>query len=160
VLAARIPSSIDAPLPSSVLVMIDAPAAEAASGVPSIEPSSTTMTSPTFGWRRAKRTTSPIVSDCFGVPALRNPFQVDALARQTCAPRLPSHHGIPSPDLPQTRRKTYGKLYDSYCLTGPLKKSNVGVAVVLPPQESRQTQGWQCNCRPNHLLWMTFSTGC
>ena len=62
-LAARIPSSIDAPLPSNVLVMTVAPAAAAISGVPSMEPSSTTMTSLTLGSRRANSTTLPIVSD-------------------------------------------------------------------------------------------------
>lgn len=61
--AARIPSSIETPLPSIVLVRIRAPAAAANSGVPSIEPSSTTMTSVTRGSRRVSSTTDAIVAD-------------------------------------------------------------------------------------------------
>ena len=40
----------------------------------------------------------------------------------------------------------------------PLKKPHVGMAVVLPPQETRQKQGWQYNCHPNNLVWATFPT--
>ena len=47
--AAHMPSSIDAPLPRNVLVITRAPASWASSGVPSIEPSSTTRNSPAPG---------------------------------------------------------------------------------------------------------------
>ena len=39
-----------------------------------------------------------------------------------------------------------------------MKKSQVGVAVVLPPLKSRQKQGWQYNCHPNNLF--TAGGGC
>ena len=44
--------------------------------------------------------------------------------------------------------------------SSPLKKSYVGVAVVLPPPESPPKQGWRYNCHPNNLAWTTFPTGC
>ena len=51
-----------APLPSIVLVITRAPAAAASSGVPSIDPSSTTITSSTSVLRFANSTTAAIVA--------------------------------------------------------------------------------------------------
>ena len=61
------------------------------------------------------------------------------------------HEGVPAQVM---NRMTLGGL------DGPLKKSLVGVAVVLPPPFLPQFQGWQYNCHPNDLAWTTSSTGC
>ena len=43
--------------------------------------------------------------------------------------------------------------------SSPLKKSSVGVAVVLPPLKIPRNRGWQCNCHPNYFLPGDFFNG-
>ena len=84
--AAMTPSSVEAPFPSSVLIITLAPALTAISPVPSMEPSSMTTTSSTAGLRRARRTKWSMVSASLSTGMSTDTVGVDTADRRPAPP--------------------------------------------------------------------------